>query len=497
MPDDYTGLLTGSHWNGIEVTGKSVIVTYSFPTAAPDYVAGITDPNLTPAALASWQGFSAAEAADARAALAAWGDACGLIFIEVAPGTGDINFQKLDFSGTGYDGRGGIAYRPFGAWSGFSYPWFTDDLDSSGDVFMNSDLPVNFGTLLHEIGHAIGLKHPTEEWTQYAANPPVTHAVWSVDNPALTVMSPDSTLLALAAFDLQAVQHIYGTQGQDGTQVKSWSWNAGTQVLTQTGFSGDDAIRGSSVKDVIKGGNGNDRLYGLAGADSLYGGSGADTLDGGSGDDRMNGGADDDVYFITSSGDRAIEAAGGGWDTVYATLSHRLAAEVEQLNMLTTQSATANGNSLANSIFGGAGVTAINGLEGNDYLVGGGAADRLTGGADSDLMFGGGGGDRFLFNSLAEFGPDTFRDTIGDFSQVQKDRIDLRLIDPDAGAAGDQAFSFVGSAAFTVDARFQVRFAADGFGNTIVEIDANRDAVADHSLLLYGTLVLTAADFLL
>jgi len=31
---DYTALLSGDYWNGIEVTGKPVIVTYSFPTSA-------------------------------------------------------------------------------------------------------------------------------------------------------------------------------------------------------------------------------------------------------------------------------------------------------------------------------------------------------------------------------------------------------------------------------------------------------------------------------
>ena len=65
----------------------------------------------------------------------------------MAPGQGDINFQKMDFSGTGYDRAGGIAYRPFGAWDGSSYPSFTGDLDSSGDVFMNSDIPVTYGHL--------------------------------------------------------------------------------------------------------------------------------------------------------------------------------------------------------------------------------------------------------------------------------------------------------------------------------------------------------------
>ena len=493
--DDYTGLLTGSHWSGIEVAGKSTIVTYSFPTVAPGYVAGITDPGLTSAALASWQAFSAGEAASARTALATWGGACGLIFIEVAPGQGDINFQKLDFSGTWYDGAGGIAYRPFGDWSGASYPYFTGDLDGSGDVFMNSDIAVSYGTLLHEVGHAIGLKHPTEAWTQWAANPPVEHAVWSADNPLLTVMSPDSTLTALAAFDLQAVQHIYGTQAQDGTQVASWSWNAGTQTLTQTGFATADAIRGSSVIDVINGSGGDDRLYGLAGNDNLSGGAGNDTLDGDSGTDKLIGGTGDDVYFVDVTADKVTEGLDAGRDTVYAVTSRTLSANVEVLVLLGDAAVTGTGNDLGNEIYAGGGASRLNGKAGDDYIVGGDAKDTINGGVGGDYVFGMGGGDAFAFASLTEFGTSNW-DAIGDFSHAQQDRIDLRAIDPDLLTSGNQAFSFVGTAAFTVDTRFQVRYDSSG-GDTTVQIDANRDGVADYHLILYGVTSLVASDFVL
>lgn len=493
--DDYTGLLTGSHWSGIEVAGKSTIVTYSFPTTAPGYVAGITDPGLTPGALASWQAFSAGEAASARTALATWGGACGLIFIEVAPGQGDINFQKLDFSGTWYDGAGGIAYRPFGDWSGASYPYFTGDLDGSGDVFMNSDIAVSYGTLLHEVGHAIGLKHPTEAWTQWAANPPVEHAVWSADNPLLTVMSPDSTLTSLAAFDLQAVQHIYGTQAQDGSQVATWSWNAGTQTLTQNGFATADAIRGSSVIDVINGAAGDDRLYGLAGNDKLSGSAGNDVLDGGAGTDKLIGGTGDDVYFVDVTADKVTEAADAGWDTVYAVTSRTLSANVEVLAFLGTAAVTGTGNDLDNEIYAGGGASKLNGKAGNDYLLGGAAKDTINGGVGGDYMFGQGAADQFVFADTSEFGIATW-DAIADFSHAQGDRINLRAIDPNASTAGDQAFSFVGSAAFTVDSRFQVRYETSG-GNATVQIDANRDGVADYHVILYGVTSLVASDFML
>ena len=87
MANDYTGLLSGEYWSGIEVTGKPTIVTFSFPTTAapPSYIATLDDPALTPAAIASYQGFSATEQTLARNALAEWGNNSGLIFIEVAP----------------------------------------------------------------------------------------------------------------------------------------------------------------------------------------------------------------------------------------------------------------------------------------------------------------------------------------------------------------------------------------------------------------------------
>lgn len=497
MPDDFTGLLTGSNWGGIEVYDRPVFVTFSFPAVANGYVAAIDDPGLTPAALASWQAFGGAEADMARQALQEWGDASGITFIEVAPGQGDINFQKLDFSGTWYDGAGGIGYRPFGAWSGFSYPYFSGDLDSSGDVFLNSDTPATYALLLHEIGHALGLKHPDEAWTQYAADPDVVHAVWGSDGANDTIMARFSNLTGLSAIDIAAVQAIYGTGAEDGTQVASWSWNAGAQKLTQTGFAGDDAMRGVSVKDAMNGAGGNDRLYGLAGNDTLDGGDGNDTLDGGAGTDRMTGGVGDDVFFVDAAADKAIELAAGGSDTAYTTVSWVMGAEVEVVAVLGSAKVTVTGNASGNEMYAGGGAARLLGQGGADYMVGGAGKDTLVGGAEGDVMWGQGAADRFVFENLSDFGTGFAPDAIGDFSRAQKDKINLAAIDPDTVSAGDQAFSFVGTAAFTVDARYQLRYLFDGFGSTLVQIDTNRDAVADHTIQLYGEIALKAGDFLL
>ena len=129
--NDYTALLSGSYWNGIEVTGSPVIVTYSFPTSLPAYDASI--PGFTPATAGTFQAFTAAEQAQAIDALGEWSAASGLVFIQVAAGQGDINFQNVDFNTTNnpsYAGAGGIGFYPFGDWNSFSYPSFSGDLSS-------------------------------------------------------------------------------------------------------------------------------------------------------------------------------------------------------------------------------------------------------------------------------------------------------------------------------------------------------------------------------
>ena len=78
---DYTALLSGSYWGGIEVR-TPVIVTYSFTTAAtiPDYpVEG-----FTAGTEATFQEFSDAEKTQARTALAEWADASSIVFVRLA-----------------------------------------------------------------------------------------------------------------------------------------------------------------------------------------------------------------------------------------------------------------------------------------------------------------------------------------------------------------------------------------------------------------------------
>ncbi|MBS3648665.1 hypothetical protein KEU06_08480 [Pseudaminobacter sp. 19-2017] len=101
------------------------------------------------------------------------------------------------------------------------------------------------------------------------------------------------------------------------------------------GFGGDDTLNGQGGNDVLRGGTGND---------TLNGGAGNDTLNGGSGKDKMSGGTGNDIYYVDSTGDQTIEAAGAGTDTVRAYISWTLASNLERLELQGSGNLNGTGN---------------------------------------------------------------------------------------------------------------------------------------------------------
>ena len=147
-------------------------------------------------------------------------------------------------------------------------------------------------------------------------------------------------------------------------------------------------------------------LYGNAGNDTLTTGAGNDQLDGDAGADVMTGGSGNDTYFVDNAGDRVIEAAGGGSDTIYTAIDYMLAAnlEVESLRVEGDSGRHLRGNNLGVELVGGTG---------DDTLRGGTGSDRLDGGWEgSDLLVGGAGADTFVFDFGSHFDSN---DSIRDF----------------------------------------------------------------------------------
>ena len=89
----------------------------------------------------------------------------------------------------------------------------------------------------------------------------------------------------------------------------------------------------------------------------LTGNSGANILNGAAGADTMAGGLGNDTYFVDDSGDVVTEAASAGTDTVMASVSYTLSANVERLTLTGTSSIDGTGNTLSNTLTGNAATT--------------------------------------------------------------------------------------------------------------------------------------------
>jgi len=259
-------------------------------------------------------------------------------------------------------------------------------------------------------------------------------------------------------------------------------------------------IKGTINVDTLTGTADPDQITGLAGNDSLKGLGGNDLLDGGAGNDTRYAGPGNDTYIGDSVGDKVIELAGEGIDTVQASVSFTLGNFIENLLLTGTAAINGTGNGLDNTLTGNSANNVLSGGAGNDVLNGGAGNDVLIGGTGMDTMTGGTGNDRFVFAD-GDFSSKTATgaDVIVDFTPG--DKIDLSLVDALSTATpynqpGDQAFVFIGHNRFHIETGRELRYDVVG-GNTYVYGNVNGDATADFCIKLLGVHTLTSADFVL
>jgi Ca2+-binding RTX toxin-like protein len=293
------------------------------------------------------------------------------------------------------------------------------------------------------------------------------------------------------------------TQTRDGDVVVVWGGNAGIddvgidgQLLrvfnVQQGTSGNDQLAtqlNGAVSRLDPGFQANDHIFGLAGDDVLQGRGGVqDILDGGDGSDTAS--------YIDAPSAVAANLSVPAFSNGEAIGDRYISIENLEGSFFNDQ---LTGNDQANKLDGVDGNDFLEGLGGNDMLLGNIGNDELDGGAGddvlngqsgNDILRGGPGDDLFVFNQApAELG----NDVIADFARP--DRIDLTAIDANGAADGDQAFTFIGNAAFT--AAGQLRVVPDGAEGTLVQGNVDGTPTPEFQITVNGIVTLAAADFLL
>lgn len=222
--------------------------------------------------------------------------------------------------------------------------------------------------------------------------------------------------------------------------------------------SEDDVYVGTASVDVARGGVGADELYGNGGDDDLSGDEGDDDLFGDDGNDGISGGAGADELYGAAGNDRL------------------------------------SGDDGDDDLRGHEGNDDLNGGAGDDALQGGSGSDRLTGGLGKDSLTGGLAADTYVFTSRLESGVGANRDVITDFNASQKDRISLTAIDANERLNGNQAFSWLGTRAFSGKAG-QLRYAlAPSPSGLVLQGDVNGDRAADFEIAVLGLSSLSSSQ---
>jgi Ca2+-binding RTX toxin-like protein len=224
--------------------------------------------------------------------------------------------------------------------------------------------------------------------------------------------------------------------GTDTVRIAaSYTVGANLENLTLTGA---DAVLGT--------GNAlNNYLIGNSAANTLTGLAGADTLNGGGGIDQLIGGKGDDLYVLGADADVVVEAPGEGVDTVSASFSYTLDANVENLILTGSAPLSGTGNALNNLMTGGGGADTLIGGDGNDTLVGGGGVDRLAGGAGDDTYVL--GSDSDVIVEAAGGGADTVTTNLNYALGANLENLALTGGSAAAGYGNDLANRLVGNAA--------------------------------------------------
>ena len=149
-------------------------------------------------------------------------------------------------------------------------------------------------------------------------------------------------------------------------------------VVTENLNEGIDIVQasvtytlGANAENLVLAGAGLINGTGNALANVLTGNSANNVLDGGLGDDTMAGGLGSDTYVVDSLLDVVSENINEGTDTVQASLTYTIGANLENLTLIGAAAINGTGNGANNVLTGNAAANVLDGSTGADTMAGG------------------------------------------------------------------------------------------------------------------------------
>lgn len=364
---------------------------------------------------------------------------------------------NVHYAGAG-SGAGAIRLANMKDYDG-AYAFYPSESHYGGDAFFGPDAANSapgawsWHVFLHELGHALGLKHGHEKDGFGALPASYDSNEFSVMTYASYIGGPTGGATFERAggpqtymmLDIAALQNLYGANFDVNSGATTYRWNPSTGV---TLVDGEPAITplGNRVFMTIWDGGGVD-AYDL----SLY-------------DTNIDINLAPGGHSTFSTAQRAHLGGGPNGGHARGNVFNAFLHDGDPRSLIENATGgsgadTIRGNAAANLLAGGAGDDRLLGLAsaddlrggaGKDILSGGAGNDRLAGGGGRDILFGGRGNDVFRLESLADSRPgraDILRAGDGGAAfdgagAAFGDRLDLQGIDANATAPGDQAFLF-------------------------------------------------------
>ena len=377
--------------------GTSTTITYSFAGTSDLYLFedgyDVPDPKVD-----LIFAMSTSQQAAVRLALDQFSNVADLTFVEVQETALEVG--TLRFAFTDYQYLSSVTGDQFAGWA--SIP---ENSAGAGDVWITSDdidktfergSDYTFATLIHEIGHAIGLDHPFDGIDQLVTSQDFSnYTLMSYTDPENYYYDTSGNYNYLISstpmvYDIAAIQHLYGAA---------------------THNAGDTVYKYDPTKPFVE---------------AIWDSGGYDTLD-------------------LSNFNKActIDLTPGAYSTIACTdwtmtdnLGIAAGAVIEQA-IGGSGSDTITGNFADNTLYGGAGNDAISAGDGDDIIYCGTGNDTLTGGLGADeFRFYSGDGS----NTITDF--DVARDTCS-FYQLSGDKITSENITVGKNNSGEVKYSLI------------------------------------------------------